>query len=384
MISPARPRQILLELAAAAMALVIGSGCSQQGPETIYGSAEGTSLNGTRTFADLLRHQGHTVRSAWSLTEPLAGWANVLVRFSTKPGPIDRDEADWYSEWLDGEPGRSLIYVVRDYDAEPEYWDRVVQQLTSPSDAERRALAQSRRDWAKNWVARLPARAKEPADAEDWFALGPPLAPPVTCKTLGGPWAVGVDPRQAALPLHEPFKADDRERVLLTGDGQVLAMDWETESGGRVLVIASGAFLLNLPLVNPARRSLAEQVAAWVGNRSRHVAFVNGPSVLGNPDADRTLIDLAWEDDRLFWVALHFVLFGLLACLARAPRLGRPRPDPPSDADRPAAHAEALGALLERSRDADAARHVLAAYRRWRFPRPPQDLHRPPGPGLKS
>ena len=132
MISPARPRQILLELAAAAMALVIGSGCSQQGPETIYGSAEGTSLNGTRTFADLLRHQGHTVRSAWSLTEPLAGWANVLVRFSTKPGPIDRDEADWYSEWLDGEPGRSLIYVVRDYDAEPEYWDRVVQATDVP------------------------------------------------------------------------------------------------------------------------------------------------------------------------------------------------------------------------------------------------------------
>ena len=35
---------------------------------------------------------------------------------------------------------------------------------------------------------------------------------------------------------------------------------------------------------------------------------------------------------------------------ARRTRLGRPRPDPVSGADRPAAHAEALGALLARGR----------------------------------
>jgi len=374
-----RCKRSLIKLAATSLSLLIASGCSRQGPETIYGSALGTSLNGTRTFADLLRARGHTVRPAWSLTEPLADWANVLVRFATRPGSIDSDEAAWYSNWLGGEPGRSLIYVVRDYDAEPEYWDQVLEQLSSPADSERRIEAQSRRDRAKNWLARLPARTSQPADPDEWFALGPPLVPPLTCKTLDSPWAVGVDSRQAALPLHEPLKAD-REQVLLRGDGHVLAMDWETDSNSRILVITSGAFLLNLPLVNPARRALAAQAAAWVGNRSRQVAFVTGPSVLGNPDEDRTLLDLAWEDDRLFWIAIQFVVFGLLACLARAPRLGRPRPDPPSDADHPAAHAQALGALLERSRGTDTARHVLAAYRRWRFPRPPGALRRPPGP----
>ena len=77
------------------------------------------------------------------------------------------------------------------------------------------------------------------------------------------------------------------------------------------------------------------------------------------------------------WVALHLGLFGLLACLARAPRLGRPSPDAPSDADRPAAHAEAVGALLERSRGAATARDLLETYRRWRFPRASQEPGRP-------
>jgi hypothetical protein len=76
---------------------------------------------------------------------------------------------------------------------------------------------------------------------------------------------------------------------------------------------------------------------------------------------------------------VHLGLFGLLACLAHAPRLGRPQPAPPSDADRPAAHAEAVGDLLARSHDIGAARNLLETYRRWRSPRLPQASRRTPG-----
>ena len=62
----------------------------------------------------------------------------------------------------------------------------------------------------------------------------------------------------AALTVHEPLKAGENE-VLLTGDGEVLALEWEVGRGSRVLAIANGSFLLNLPLVNPARRPLAER-----------------------------------------------------------------------------------------------------------------------------
>ena len=54
----------------------------------------------------------------------------------------------------------------------------------------------------------------------------------------------------------------------------------------------------------------------------------------------------------LRWVMIQAGLAALFAALARAPRLGRPRPDPPSGADRPAEHALALGTLLARAKAA--------------------------------
>ena len=63
-----------------------------------------------------------------------------------------------------------------------------------------------------------------------------------------------------------------------------------------------------------------------------------------------TFWDLLRRMPPLRWVAIQAGLAALLAALARAPRLGRPRPDPPSGADRPAEHALALGTLLARAR----------------------------------
>ncbi|MBV8608874.1 MAG: hypothetical protein JO034_15625, partial [Singulisphaera sp.] len=68
------------------------------------------------------------------------------------------------------------------------------------------------------------------------------------------------------------------------------------------------------------------------------------------------------------WVAAQMLALGLAACMARAPRLGRPRPEAPTDEDRPAAHPEALGALLAKTRQAADARAILDTYRRWRYP----------------
>ncbi len=68
------------------------------------------------------------------------------------------------------------------------------------------------------------------------------------------------------------------------------------------------------------------------------------------------------------WVVAQLLVLGLVACLARAPRLGRPRPEPASGEDRPVAHPEAIGALLARTGQAGDARELLESYRRWRYP----------------
>ncbi len=97
-----------------------------------------------------------------------------------------------------------------------------------------------------------------------------------------------------------------------------------------------------------------------------HVAFVEGSFVLGQEEATPSLWKLL---ERLPALAVGGRADGAGRALrraARAPRLGRPRPDPPSGADRPAAHAEALGALLAASRATRESLELLDRYRQWR------------------
>ena len=214
---------------------------------------------------------------------------------------------------------------------------------------------------------------------------------PEVCKTLGGPWAEGIDPVQASLTRHETLDAASEEEILLEGDGKTLAMEWQRSNDARVLVVANGSFLLNAALVNRARRPLALRVARWAGDEPMNVAFVEGSFVLGDPPAQPSVFGLL-KISPFGWLAAQLLVLGLAVCLARAPRLGRPRPDPPSGEDRPVAHPEALGALWERTGAADDARSALQTYRLWRHParrgeRPPgasssserEPLTRPPG-----
>jgi hypothetical protein len=364
--------------------LTVASGCAR-GPETSYGSSRGASLNGTGAFASLVESRGHEVRTARRLTDELAGWASVIVRFATAPGPPDRDEARWYETWLDDQPGRALIYVVRDYDSRADYWRGALDQLGGPADEALRAEAESKLDEARRWVDDLPSKSKEPAPASSWFAVDRAILPPPVCTRLEGPWARDVNAGAVAIPVHEPLEAHpDRDLVLLSGDGKVLAMEWQTDNTSRVLAVASGAFLLNLPVAIPARRPLAARVADWIGDGPQRAAFVDGPAVLGGPRPPPNLLDLLGRISSFRWAAIHLGLFGLIAALARAPRLGRPRPDPRPDTDRPAAHAEALGSLLERARGREAASAILESYRRWRSPRVPGGRSaNPRGPGAE-
>ena len=159
-----------LLLAVVGVSILRGAG-SSSALDSSYGRSMGSSVNGTGALAKLLRNQGHEVRTAWRLTDNLAGWADVIVRFAFVPGPPDEDEADWYQDWLDGRPRRALVYVVRDYDAGEDYWKLVLDQLGDPADAERRSQAETNLEKARGWVSRLPAKEVHLADPDLWFAV---------------------------------------------------------------------------------------------------------------------------------------------------------------------------------------------------------------------
>jgi hypothetical protein len=97
----------------------------------------------------------------------------------------------------------------------------------------------------------------------------------------------------------------------------------------------------------------------------KRVAFVEGAFVMAG-EAQTPSVFMLLNVSPFGRVAAQLLVLGLVACLARAPRLGRARPEEPSGADRPVAHPEALGALLARTGQAREARVVLESYRRWR------------------
>jgi hypothetical protein len=342
---------------------LIAPGCSR-GPETDYGVSRGASLNGTSVFAAMLAERGHKTRVALRLTDELADQAQGIVRFALHPGPPAKDEAAWFHSWLARDRDRWLIYVVRDYDTAAEYWKQIRDGISQAEDPRRYAEAEEERSEAAGWVAKLPEKPKEVADPKVWFTMDEAWAPPRVCTKLSGAWAKGIDAEAALLTVHEPLKADPR-CVLLEADGKPIVIDKTRPGQPRVLVVANGSFLLNEALVNPARRPLAEQVADWPVSFGDQVALVEGGYVLDDGRMP-TLWDLLRRIAALRWVAIQVGLAGLIAALARAPRLGRPRPEAASGAERPAAHAEALGSLLEQTRAAGDARELLERYRHWR------------------
>jgi hypothetical protein len=348
-----------------ALAGLLLSGCSAE-LDASYGRSHGQSLNGTGVLAALFRAEGHDVRAALRLTNELSAWADVIVRFAPYPGPPARPEADWYHGWLNRAAGRRLIYVPRDFDAQPGYWSWVREHLSADASPRLRKHVEEQLRSAQDWPKFLHREPKEVASPQDWFEVTPAAnATEQTCKTLEGPWAEGVDPARAALSRRRTLQVES-ETVLLRGDEKPLAIEWNRYNASAVLVVANGSLLLNAPLVNAARRPLALRVVDWAGEGPLRVAFVEGNSLLGEGPGPLSVFALL-KVPPFGWVAAQLFALGLAACLARAPRLGRPTPEPPSGEDRPSAHPEALGALLARTRQADAAHALLDAYRRWRF-----------------
>ncbi len=359
-------------------------GCGDSSIETSYGRSRGVSVNGIGTFMELLRQRGHPTKPALRLTPELEVWADVLVRFTPDTGGLRNMEAAWYSRWLQGRPGRLLVYVLNDYSAEVDYWDELLKTTLTVTDHQRattkRNLASSKPK-IRPFSTKAKAKPKNPWDEVDdgpadpavWFEAVEGNGPG-TAKTLEAPWSEGVDASKAAIYLSRHFKIPDENppEILLEADGKALAIAWSLHQGGQVLVIANGSFLLNGTLLNKARRPLTERVLDWIDERGTNtkIASVEGFYVSEQEPPQRGLYDLA-QTPPFDWILAHMLVLTLLGAFALAPRLGRAR-DPIStrDADRPAAHPEALGSLMKRSVPPEQAREILATYRLWRSAAP--------------
>ncbi len=349
------------------LALLLLAGCSRD-IETIYGQREGseasTSVNGTAVLADMFTLAGHRV-SSWQMLSPrLQQKADCIVWFPNDFEPPSKEVCQWLEDWLSEKPDRTLIYVGRDFNAAPWYWEHVLPD----APPEQRELIRQRLADAKDSNNR--ARKNDIKTKRiDWFTLDRTRSSKKVKSLQGDPsWLEDIDASHADIELNDRLQPSDNAEVLLrSGDDMLVSRELWNDS--RLIVVANGSFLLNLPLVNHEHRKLAGKLIAEIGEPAKNVVFLEsypgGPSIRGkDPEASMpTGLEMfnIWPTN---WILMHLAMIGVLFCFMRWPIFGRPRPSEPIGASDFGRHVEALALLLKRSGDRNYARSKMLQYRK--------------------
>ncbi|MGI9456322.1 MAG: DUF4350 domain-containing protein [Aeoliella sp.] len=359
------------------------AGCDEPEVYSDYGHRGGwtqTSLNGTRTFGNMFKRAGHKVRS-WRYLSPSLDEADVIVWAPDDFEPPADDVHYWLVHWLanspEDRPGRVLIYIGRDYDAAPDYWQRM--QLNPPAGLKNeyaRRLREARNDATTNRPAPLKNR-----ECDDWFTYDPDSAK-AQVKGLLGPWARGVDSSQVEIQRHTRLlPGEDATLLLADENGKELVSEMSYEpyyndydaEDGRLILIENGSFLLNAALVNHEHRKLAGRLVDHVGPPKKRVVFLEsnsgGPAIRETDPSNQPPTGL-----QLFrvWpigaVLTQLAALGIVFALMKWPLFGLPRRLQGRSPTDFGSHVAALGRLLRNSKDRRHAFDLLRLYR--------QSLHR--------
>ncbi len=347
-------------LLACCAALAGGCGDDDKGVElnVEYGRQRGwlhgDSVNGTAAIAKMFDLAGHRV-AARSALSPSVASADVIVWFPDDFDPPAVDVRRWFEDWLSSGFNRTLVYVGRDYDAEPLYWEKAIER--APED--QRAGMRRRLVAAKVRVAEERTRhANKDKHEVDWFELTPGNGAEVA-NSLGGDWSEVVDVSKTEIALNDKLLIyGDDEQLLYTGDSVVAARVTRPHFGnGQLLVVQNGSFLLNLALVNHEHRRLAAELidaVEWQSGSECDVVFLEsdegGPTVHDNEPRAQPPTEADYPppiSDMLY----HGIVLAIIVTLGSWPIFGRARrlASPPlSDFGQ---HVESLGDLLRRSHD---------------------------------
>lgn len=360
-----------------------------------YGQASGrsaqASVNGVGILAGLFKEHGHRV-SSWSRLSPaLQKRADTIVWFPSDVQQPSAEARAWLDGWLGAKPGRTLIYVSRDFDAEPGYWAKVVPG--APPELASEFAAEQARATGDFTITRQPLAAKEDWG---WFTIDGTLKHRQVITLEGVPrWLEGVDPKKTEIELNgrliPPSRFSELDEVLLESEGEPLVWsekyanpNWGSEQYSHLIVVANGSFLLNLPLVNHEHRKLASALVREIGPQ-QHVVFLEtdgDPEVSDedpqvSPPSATKLLGI----EPFNRILLHLALVGIIFCFARWPIFGRPREEPPAPLSDFGEHISSLGELLSLADNRELAWQRVQQYQQIqrpdaRAPKPPE----PPAP----
>jgi hypothetical protein len=347
----------------AAMPLL--AGCAARGLDFDYGrrsSVTGNpSVNGTSVLSEMFVKAGHPVDSKRALTPGLEN-VQTIVWFPNSLKAPSEDVLDWFDVWLRNEPGRTLVYVGRGYDAQPLFWRKTKAKLPDQRAEADAAEVEAKEEFARD-LKKLPSK-----EECKWFELVNDK-PAEEIGELAGPWAAGVDASKIDLELTQRLIPPNWFEWLLESDENSLVSREVVQARGgshQVVLVTNGSFLLNFSLVNREHRKLAGRLIDLVDGE--RVVFLesgaDGPPIMDSEPSPsmRQGFDLfgVWPVNV---VLLHLAVMGIIFGFARWPIFGKPKQPAAAPGANFAQHATALGKLLERTGDRDYALRRLAEYR---------------------
>jgi hypothetical protein len=349
------------------LSLVLLAGCETE-LETVYGQRSGPgaskSVNGTAVLARMVERAGHRVYSWRRLSPRLHAHADCIVWFPDDFEPPSPKVIDWLEGWMKAKPGRTLIYVGRDFDATPNYWRSIRPQVPSEEQPEiERRLAK-----AEFWIEKARKESLK-TDTTEWFSIDEEK--PREVKTLSGQrrWIEGVDASKLQIQLRRRIVPEIRVQTLLRSNGDVLvARAWRGLRGSRLILVVNGSFLLNMPLVNREHRKLAGRLIEEIGPGTKEVAFLesDADSPLIQSKDPATTVPTGFELLRAWptnWILMHLIAAAVIFCFSRWPIFGTARRDDDAHASDFGKHVDALAETLKRSQDREYAMSRVRQYR---------------------
>lgn len=342
--------------------LLLASGCMPSELPTYYGRHEApaaaASVNGTDVLAGMFREAGRDVRFRRLLVTSELQKTDTIVWFPDDYHAPSEEVCEWFDDWLADAPNRTLVFVGRYFDAAPLYWKRM-----TPRVGKGQQQAYRLREIQAQGRATPPADLQPEELACEWFRYQPGEAHDV--QTLAGPWAVDIDAGHTGIQLGTTIEPSRPGRKLLMGRGDALVEELSESywPDSRLLLVANGSFLLNLPLVDHPNRELAARLIATTAPDGRVVFLESGSDgpPIDPPGIDNSLWTLfaAWP---LGVILLQLAAAGVIFCFARWPVFGRPKQPPVESTSDFGLHVAAVGALLARTGDRQfAAQRVPAA-----------------------
>lgn len=352
--------------------LLLLAGCDAMSDvNQVYGKRGGpgsSSINGTVVLSDLFEAAGFET-SAWTRLSPKLEKEDVILWFPDRyTGPFD-DESTYLENWLAAQPNRTLVYVGRDYDATVDYWKRVVATVAP----EQRIRAR---------VRLAQAIASERADAEiinailfrgddnPWFAAetGDTFR---EVEDLTGVWTeeLASDTTLRIRSFFEPNESDTLASYTLLGEADGAGMVYELSrpewGSSKLILVANGSFLLNLPLANSSNRKLANQLVNACGPPSKACFLECGssPMMITNSDRSPPFFLKLFTTFPMNLVMFQLFVLGMVYCLYIFPIFGRPKKLPEAQVSDFGKHVTALGEMIERTGDEAFANQKLDQYR---------------------